>query len=175
MGAEDSIMSTPRELRCYQYVTLPYGRVRDALRTDAAGLFARSSSSAASRAEELGAMLQVGIGALQIGTEVRIEIGSVTEDVSALGDRTARLQIGWTAAKGAGLFPSMEATLSLYPLSATETQLDLEGHYRPPLGVLGNAVDALVGYRIAQASVLRFLEEVAARLTADPPAHRHDG
>jgi hypothetical protein len=61
----------------------------------------------------------------------------------------------------------MEATLAVYPLSSEETQIDLHGRYRPPLGVLGNAVDALIGHRIAEASVLRFVQDVAARIDAE--------
>ena len=159
-------MSNPRELRCYDYVAVPYDRVRDLLQKDAASLFQRSTQSASSRAAELVATLQVGVGPLQIGSDVRISLGELAETTSALGDRRTALPIGWTTARGAGLFPAMEATLHAYPLSAHETQLDLEGHYRPPLGALGSAADALLGHRIAQASVLRFLHEVAAHLTA---------
>jgi iron-sulfur cluster repair protein YtfE (RIC family) len=61
----------------------------------------------------------------------------------------------------------MEATLVVYPLSRTETQLELSGRYRPPLGVLGSAVDAAWGHRIAKASVLRFVQELAAQLTKE--------
>jgi hypothetical protein len=61
----------------------------------------------------------------------------------------------------------MEATLSVYPLSAHETQLDLHGRYRPPLGVVGNALDALVGHRIAEATVLRFVQDIATRINAE--------
>jgi hypothetical protein len=52
-------------------------------------------------------------------------------------------------------------------LSSQETQLDLHGRYRPPLGVVGNALDALVGHRIAEASVLRFVQGVATRLSTE--------
>ena len=61
----------------------------------------------------------------------------------------------------------MEATLSVYPLSAHETQIDLHGRYRPPLGAVGNALDVLVGHRIAEASVLRFVQDIAARINAE--------
>ena len=62
------------------------------------------------------------------------------------------------------LFPFMKAELSIYPLTATETQLDLSGHYEPPLGALGTAVDALIGHRLAEASVHRFVTDVAEYL-----------
>jgi len=63
-----------------------------------------------------------------------------------------------------GLFPFMRAELSLYPLTATETQLDFLGHYQPPFGVVGKAMNAIAGYRIAEVSVHRFLREVAEYL-----------
>mgnify|MGYP003471506271 FL=1 len=66
-----------------------------------------------------------------------------------------------------GLFPHMKARLQVYPLSTTETQLELEGVYDPPLGLLGDALDALVGHRIAEASVLQFVQDVAARLRSE--------
>jgi hypothetical protein len=58
----------------------------------------------------------------------------------------------------------MKAELSIYPLTATETQLDFKGQYEPPLGPLGKAVNAMVGYRIAEVSVHRFVNDVAGYL-----------
>ena len=63
-----------------------------------------------------------------------------------------------------GFFPVMKADLALYPLSSTETQIDLSGQYEPPMGPLGKALDAMVGHRIAEASVHRFVGAVADRL-----------
>ena len=65
------------------------------------------------------------------------------------------------------LFPFMKAELSIYPLTATETQLDFLGSYEAPFGVLGGAVDAVVGHRIAEASVHRFIKDVAAYLRTE--------
>jgi hypothetical protein len=50
------------------------------------------------------------------------------------------------------------------PLTATETHLDFLGRYDPPLGVVGDAMDALVGRRIAEASVHRFIGDLARYL-----------
>jgi hypothetical protein len=58
----------------------------------------------------------------------------------------------------------MKAELSIYPLTATETQLDFRGFYEPPFGTLGKAVDAMVGHRIAEVSVDRFVNDVAGYL-----------
>src|SRR3954466_3955422 len=146
-------MSEPRELRCYRYVTVPYERLRDGLRQDAAGIFQRATASAAARARELVATLRVGVGSIEIGADIKLEIRAVHERQSALGDCRTEMELAWTAAGAAALFPSMQATLSLYALSPTESQIALHGRYRPPLGVVGNALDALVGHRVAEASV----------------------
>ncbi len=52
----------------------------------------------------------------------------------------------------------------IYPITATETQLDFNGLYEPPLGPLGKAVNAIIGHRIAEASVHRFVSDVAGYL-----------
>jgi len=62
------------------------------------------------------------------------------------------------------LFPLVKANLSIYPLTATETQLDFKGLYEPPLGPLGKALNAMVGHRIAEVSVHRFVSDVARYL-----------
>jgi hypothetical protein len=62
------------------------------------------------------------------------------------------------------LFPLMKAEISVYPLTATETQLDFSGLYEPPLGPLGKAANAIVGHRIAEVSVHRFVNDVAEYL-----------
>jgi hypothetical protein len=160
-------MSEPRELHCYEYVNVEYDKVRDALGRDAVGIFQRATTLATTRARELASTLRVSIGALEVGTDVKIEVCAIHDNVSALGDRQTSLEIAWRATNAAALFPSMEATLSIDPLSAHETQLELHGRYRPPLGVVGNAVDAVIGHRLAEASVLRFVQDVAARLKAE--------
>jgi len=75
-----------------------------------------------------------------------------------------RVDLEWAAETNAALFPSMKASLFVYPLSPTETQLDLRATYAPPGGVLGDAADKLVGHRIAEAAVHRFLQDIANRL-----------
>ena len=168
-------MSEPRELRCYEYVNVGYDAVREALQRDAAGIFQRATATATSRAHELGSTLRVSVGAVEIGADVEIAVRQVNEKLSPLGDRKTELELMWSAASAAGLFPSMEATLSIYPLSAHETQIDFHGHYRPPLGAVGKALDALVGRRIAEASVLRFVQEIAACLSAELAATGTNG
>jgi hypothetical protein len=160
-------MSERRELHSYEYVTAPYERVRDALAHDAPALFQRATVTAAARAQSLVSELRVTIGALEVGREIDIAVHSVKEELSPLGEKRTRIELTWAAAQNAGLFPSMRATLSVYPLSSTETQLDLEGRYEPPLGLVGTALDALIGHRVAEASVRRFVQDIAARLNVE--------
>jgi hypothetical protein len=58
----------------------------------------------------------------------------------------------------------MKGELSVYPLTATETQLDFSGVYKPPFGTVGKSVNKIVGHRIAEASVHRFIGEVPGYL-----------
>jgi hypothetical protein len=61
----------------------------------------------------------------------------------------------------------MEAELIVYPLSKEETQLELHGRYTPPLGAVGSALDSLIGHRVADASVHRFVTDVASLLRTE--------
>jgi hypothetical protein len=158
-------MSATHPLRCYDYVNHPFARVREAVHENASEIFKLATTSASERQRDIGVQLRVRVGALEIGTEVLVQVGPVHDTMSSpLGYEVAEFPLEWTSTKNPSLFPHMKAKLSVYPLSSTETQLELEGTYDPPLGVLGDAIDAVVGKRIAEATVLRFLQDVAAQL-----------
>ena len=162
----NATMTQPHELHCYDYVNHPYTVVRDALRTDLGGLFERATKSAAGRAHTLAANLKVDLGVLEIGTDVVIEVLGVEEREEGPIGRTGTtfIKLRWNAARAAALFPSMEAELIVYPLSKNETQIELHGRYTPPLGAVGSALDSLIGHRVADASVHRFVTDVASLL-----------
>jgi hypothetical protein len=157
----------PRELHAYDYVNAAYSRVREALLRDGKAIFQRATASAASRAGDVGATLRVDVGPLQVGVDVSIEMKGHRDETTALGERSTHFELGWTATRAPGLFPSMEGTLSLLPLGSRETQLDFHARYEPPLGVVGDALDAVAGRRVAEASLRRFIEDVCARLRAE--------
>ena len=162
-------MSAPHRLHCYDYVNHPYAAVRDAMRADTGGIFQRATTTAAGRAQALAASLKVGVGALEIGTDVVIEVLGVEERDEGPAGRTPTtiIPLRWSAARAAALFPSMVAELLIYPLSRDETQIELDGRYTPPLGALGGALDSLIGHRVADASVHRFVTDVASLLRAE--------
>jgi len=160
-------MTHPRHLNCYDYATVDYDRVREILGVDASGLFHRATVAAARRVEEIVSTLHVSVGPIDVAADVKIDIRRVVHNVTALGDRSTLVELSWTAARSAKLFPVMDAMLTVYPLSRAETQLDLVGYYHPPLGVVGNVIDAVVGHRLARASVLRFVQEVARQIESE--------
>lgn len=152
------------DLRCYDYVNHPYEQVRALLVEDPRRLFQRATTVATSRAQALRAQLHASLGPLELATEVEISVSAVEEARSSLDGPAARIVLEWHAARATGAFPVMHAVLWAYALTPTETQLELEGTYAPPLGVVGKAVDAVIGNRIAQASMHRFIQEIAARV-----------
>ncbi|MDX1494894.1 MAG: hypothetical protein R3253_12575 [Longimicrobiales bacterium] len=158
-------MSKGRPIRAYDYVNHPYDAVRETLHDDARGLFVEATRAAASRASSVAAGLHVNIGGLEVGAEIAITVFQVQDVEKGPLDRPAtRVELEWEAASSPGLFPLMNGQLWAYALSSTETQLDFDGVYEPPLGLVGAAVDAAVGHRIAEASVHRFVTDVATHL-----------
>jgi hypothetical protein len=158
-------MSKRREIRCYDYVNHPYVHVRDALSRHALTVFQSATKAAASRAQSIAAELHVDVGGVGIKTDIRISVKKVEEKVvGAMESPATRLVLEWEAAALPRLFPLMKAELSIYPLTATETQLDFSGHYEPPFGPAGKAINAIVGHRIAEVSVHRFISDVAGYL-----------
>jgi hypothetical protein len=161
----DIIMSKGREIRCYDYVNHPYEQVRDALKRDALSVFQSATKAAASRAQSIAAELHFDLGAVGIKSDIKISVKSIDEEVvDARSTASTRLQLEWEAATMPRLFPLMKAELSVYPLTTTETQLDFAGRYQPPFGTAGKAMNAIIGHRIAEVSVHRFINDVAGYL-----------
>ena len=157
-------MTTSREIRSYDYVNHPYERVRDDLRKDAANVFHLATKSAVSHAQSVATELHVDFGGIGVKADITVCIKTVEEKSDTPPSPTTRLLLEWEAASMSGLFPVMNAELSIYPLTPTETKLDFFGHYEPPFGAVGKAMNAMVGCRIAEVSVHRFVSEVAEYL-----------
>jgi hypothetical protein len=158
-------MSLGREIRSYDYVNCPYERVRDALRQNALTLFQSATKAAASRAQSIAAELHVDFGGVGVKTDINISVKTIDEKIiDATSTPSTRLLLEWEAATMPGLFPLMKGELSVYPLTSTETQLDFSGVYEPPFGVVGKTMNAIIGHRIAEASVHSFVNDVAGYL-----------
>lgn len=158
-------MSKGPEIDVYDYVNHPYEQVRDALSKDAPAVFQSATKAAASRAQSVASELRVDIGGIAVEADIRVCAKNIeVKDRQGVSDPVTRLQLEWEAAAMPRLFPLMKADLLIYPLTSTETQLDFKGIYEPPLGALGKAANAVIGHRIAEASVHRFVTDVAEYL-----------
>jgi hypothetical protein len=164
-------MARSHELRSYDYVNHPYEKVRDVLVRDAPAVFHAATKAASSRAQDVASALRVQVAGFEIQKDIVIQVKKVEEEKNATkGTLVTRIELEWEAAKSPRLFPLMRAELSVYALTATETQLDLAGHYQPPLGPLGKVIDAVLGHRIAEASVHQFLTDVAEYMRRTLPS-----
>ncbi|MHB1432829.1 MAG: hypothetical protein ACYCVZ_12015 [Streptosporangiaceae bacterium] len=86
-------------------------------------------------------------------------------DQGQCGDTTT-LAMRWEASGPAGgLFPVLDADISLAPAPGEATRLALTGTYRPPLGCLGTGLDRALLSRIADATVREFVQKLARVLT----------
>jgi len=164
-------MSEQREIHAYAYVNRPYPMVSAVLVKDVGGLLQRATTTSAGRAESLLATLKLDVAGLEIGKEIRLEILDVDGGARAPGSLAmpaTRVALAWKAATAEAFFPSMRAHLLAYALGPDETQLDLHGRYAVPGGALGSAVDVVLGHRVAEATLRRFLDDVVERLRHDP-------
>lgn len=153
------------EIRSYDYVNQPYHVVRDALKHDALAVFQSATKAAAERARSVASELRVDVAGLGVKADIKITVKRIDEETpDAMTAPTTRLLLEWEAATLPRLFPLMRAELSIYALTPTETQLDFLGVYQPPFGAVGKAMNAIVAHRIAEASVHRFVADVAVYL-----------
>lgn len=158
-------MTKQLEIRFYDYVNHSYEQVRDALKKDALRVFQAATKSAASRAQSVASELHVDFGGIGLKTDINIAVKKVEEKAAKSGSGpVTRLLLEWEAMKMPRLFPLMKGELSVYPLTSTETQLDFSGIYKPPFGTVGKTVNAIAGHRIAEASIHRFIDDVAGYL-----------
>lgn len=163
-------MAKGRQFRTFDYVNRPYAQVRDALLDDAEDIFRKATRAAASRAYDVASALHVEIGGLEIGAEIAINVEGIEESGGMRPSATrTRVLLDWEAAKHPRLFPEMKGELSVYALTDHETQLDFAGTYTPPLGALGGAIDKVLGHRIAEATIHRFVADVTDYLRRTLP------
>jgi hypothetical protein len=148
-------------VRYYLELALPPGRVEQAL-LDAPSEWL---STLAGSAQQLGdgLLAQVGVGPLgqRLGRRVIITLGSPVRFPSMTS-----LPLSWEPIGGHGLLPRLEADLEVGPLGTGRTQLAISARYRPPLGVVGQAIDRVLLHRVAEATVKDFLDRVGAAITA---------
>jgi hypothetical protein len=91
------------------------------------------------------------------------------------------LPLTWEPVGLEGLLPRLDATIEVGPLGEGRTQLAISARYRPPMGVVGQAVDRVLLHRVAEATVKDFLDRLGRAITDQPttdaatPAVTHEG
>jgi hypothetical protein len=100
------------------------------------------------------------------------------QDLKASGD-SARFALRWEVTGPGGLFPALDADITLTPAGTHSTTLAMTGVYRTPLGTVGAELDWVIWHGIAKATIrafLRLLSEAIARSSgvAEPAAKAGD-
>jgi hypothetical protein len=98
------------------------------------------------------------------GVLALVDAGPVELDPPGLAVRP----IAWRALVADRVFPRLVGELELSATSDTTSRLTLVGGYQPPVSVVGDAADRLVGHHVAEAVIRTFLEQVAARMSHHP-------
>ncbi|MHB1781714.1 MAG: Rrf2 family transcriptional regulator [Acidimicrobiales bacterium] len=105
-------------------------------------------------------------GPAWLGKTVAVRLGEPTGSDDALV-----VPILWEATGPSGLFPRLDGELRLRVVDPDRSELMLAGHYRPPLGRAGQAIDEALLARLARATVRAFLRRVAHALEQAPAGH----
>jgi hypothetical protein len=160
-----------RTVRHWGYLDIPIQRVQAKLHDEPLRLLERATVSGSARTQELIAHLELNIGPVEIGVDVRPHVEGI-EDLPALPGlpTMTRVALSWEATRAPALFPLMHARLEAWPIGPNETLVEIEGEYTPPFSILGGAADAVLGHRIAQASISRFVEDLLAQIRREVEA-----
>jgi hypothetical protein len=149
-------------IRYYLELDLPVNEVGKALFADPSSWIPGLAREADDRAQRLLAEVGFDVGQeRRIDKEVEIHVGTP----HVLNSKT-RLPIRWTAHGGERLFPALDADIEIAPLGSGRTQLAISARYRPPLGMVGEALDKTLLHRIAEATIKDFLDRAGERITS---------
>lgn len=155
-------MAEARELHAYAYVDVPFDLASRLLAENAKAVLQRATDDVAEEAGNLSHTLQVNVGGFEVSKDVEVLVGEF--EPAKLMRSTVPLK--WRAEHGRLLFPTLSADLSVIAISLEPalTQVSLDGTYEPPLGAVGAGADRLVLHRLADATVYRFVHDVAMAL-----------
>ncbi|MBU1227825.1 MAG: hypothetical protein KJ698_11535 [Actinobacteria bacterium] len=144
-----------RDIQFARTIETPYERVRDRLRDEAAALFGGAGPP-------LRTTLAARLRGTEISRDVTVEIIGYDEPhAEAVG---AHLMFSADAALHGELFPHLEARIDAIPVADERTSLALIATYKPPLGVIGGAVDTLGLHHLAEHSLGDLFERIVSGL-----------
>lgn len=140
-------------------VHLSFPAARDRLATLVYGSLVRAAEGA--YGEVLAGLTRVGPLGARAGLSKLVDV-HVLELVSR--EDSAVLTVRWEATGPAGLFPALDADITLTPAGPAACRMSLAGAYRPPLAALGAGLDKAILHRAAQATSRSFLNRIAQDL-----------
>jgi len=149
-------------IRYYLDLSLPFEEVEEALLADPEMWLPGVAREAEDRGEQL--LGEVGFSFdddRRLSKEVHIELGPPYR----MPGKTL-LPLSWKATGPERLFPSLDADLEVAALGRSRTQLSISARYRPPLGVVGKALDRVLLHRVAEATIKDFLDRVGEGIRA---------
>ncbi len=149
-------------IRYYLELSFPFEEVEESLLAAPEAWLPGVAREAEDRGEEL--LGEVGFSFdddHRLSKEVHIQLGPPYR----ITGKTV-LPLSWKATGPERLFPSLEADLEVAALGGSRTQLSISARYRPPLGVVGKALDRVLLHRVAEATVKDFLDRVGEGIGA---------
>ena len=124
----------------------------------------------AAHAESEATLIRIGPGGpAWLGKVVAVHLGTPEGSNEDLV-----IPVTWEATGPSGLFPRFEGELRVSALDPDRSELNLTGHYRPPLGRTGQALDDALLARVAHATVRSLLRRLA-RVLEEESAPRPTG
>jgi hypothetical protein len=150
-------------VRYYLDLSLPFEEVEEGLLADPEVWLPGVAREAEDRGEQL-LLGEVGFSFdddRRLSKEVHIELGSPHR----MTGKTL-LPLSWKATGPDRLFPSLDADLEIAALGRSRTQLSISARYRPPLGVVGKALDRVLLHREAEATIKDFMDRVGEGIGA---------
>lgn len=148
-----------RELHAYAYVDVPFELASRLFAENAEAVLQHATDDVAEEAGKLSRTLKVDLGGFEVSKDVEVLVGEF-EPVELT---RSTVPIRWRAQHGRLLFPTLHAQLDIVAVSLDPplTQMVVEGTYEPPGGLLGAGADKLLLHRLAEATVYRFVHDVA--------------
>jgi hypothetical protein len=153
-------------IRYFLDIGLPIEEVERRLLASPAAWVPGLARDAESRGQRLLAEVGFQTKERRVDKEVEIELG----EPYRIPSKTL-LPMSWKATGPESLFPALEADVEIAALGPNRTQLSMSARYRPPMGVVGRALDRTLLHRVAEATVKDFLDRVGEQLAARAPVH----
>jgi hypothetical protein len=117
------------------------------------------------RGHQLLAEVGFAVDERRLDREVEITLGMPYRSGAA-----TRVPLIWRATTGTRLFPRLEGDIEVAAVGPTRSQLSMDARYRPPLWLIGRALDRTMLHRVAEATIKDFVDRIAERVLEREPS-----